>query len=421
MAYETVVGRTKPDFEKYGVKSTGYIGKHIVGEGEEAHLTTKVFFDLLKPHVVLVTGKRGSGKSYSAAVILEEFSMLPDEYRNKTAFVVFDPVGIYWSMKFPNDEQIKLLNSWELEPREFNNVKVYVPEKQMEDYEKAEIPVDGTISIALSDLTAEDLIHAFNLERTSELAVSLEKNFNNLLETQKIFGVDDLRDEIESDGRTNKETKDALTNLLDLLAQWNVIKKEGMKISELVKPGQITVFDFSRLRSQEIRTLVAGLMSREILQQRIISRKEEEIAKLSSETPKMKFPLTWLVFEEAHNFVPSDHDVSSSNDIKRIAKEGREPGVGLIVITQMPNKVHQDVISQTDSVISFRLTSRDDLNALHSVMQTYIEEDLYKFINRLPRGLVGSAVILDDNLEKVFTVNIRPRVSHHSGGTAVIG
>ena len=417
MAYETIVGRTKEELEKLGNKATGYIGKHIVGTGEDAHLTTKVFLDLMKPHVILVAGKRGSGKSYSASVILEEFLSLPDQFRQNMAVIVFDPVGIYWSMKFPNETQVQLLNNWQLEPKGFDKIKVYVPEKQREEYEKAEIPVDGTISISLGDLTAEDLILAFNLGRTSEFAVTLEKNFNYLLESQKPFGLDDLIDSIASDAKAKKETKDALTSLLDVLVQWGVIKREGTKISELVKPGEVMVFDFSRLKSQEIRTLVAGLITREVLHQRILSRKEEEVAKITGETLKVKFPVTWLVVEEAHNFIPSDRDVSSSADIKRVAKEGREPGIGLILITQQPNKVHQDVLSQTDVVISFRLTSRDDLQALHSVMQTYIQEELEKYINRLPRN-PGAAVILDDNLEKIFTVNIRPRISHHAGGTA---
>ncbi|MBI1978746.1 MAG: ATP-binding protein [Candidatus Aenigmarchaeota archaeon] len=417
---ETIVGRTKEDYEKFGNKATGYIGKHIVGTGEDAHLTTKVYIDLLKPHVILVAGKRGSGKSYSASVILEEFLSLPEGFRQKMAFVVFDPVGIYWSMKFPNETQIQLLNNWELEPKGFDKIKIYVPEKQLEEYEKAEIPVDGTISISLSDLTAEDLILAFNLERTSEFAVTLEKNFNSLLEADKTFGLDDLIDSITSDAKAKKETKDALTSLLDVLSQWGIIKREGTRVSELIKPGEVIVFDFSRLKSQEVRTLVAGLITREILHQRILSRKEEEVAKITGERQNIKFPMTWLVFEESHNFIPNDKDVSSSADIKRIAKEGREPGVGLICITQMPAKVHQDVISQTDTVISFRLTSRDDLESLHAVMQTYVQEELEKYLNRLPRT-PGSAVILDDNLEKIFTVNIRPRVSHHAGGTAVVG
>ncbi len=419
MPYETVVGRVKEDLEKFGINASGYIGKHIVGTGEDAHLTTKVFVDLLKPHVILVAGKRGSGKSYSAAVILEEFCLLPDEFKQKMAFVVFDPVGIYWSMKFPNEQQIKLLTGWQMEPKGFTNIKVYVPEKQAEEYKKAEIPIDGTISVALNELTAEDLILAFNLERTSELAVTLEKNFNSLLESIKIFSLEDLMDSIASDMKSKKETKDALVSLLSVLSQWEVIKKEGTKVNDLVRPGEIVVLDFSRLKSQEVRTLIGGLMTREILHQRILARKEEELEKITGEEVETKFPLTWLIFEEAHNFVPAEKDVSSSADIKRIAKEGREPGVGLIVITQMPNHVNQDVLSQTDIVISFRLTSRDDLQALHAVYQTYMAEELEKLINKLPRQ-AGACIVLDDNLEKVFTVNIRPRLSWHAGGTAVI-
>ncbi|MBI2543180.1 MAG: ATP-binding protein [Candidatus Aenigmarchaeota archaeon] len=420
MPYETVVGRTRDDLEKFRTNVAGYLGKHIVGTGEDAHLTTKVLLDLLKPHVMLICGKRGSGKSYSAAVVIEEFLSLPEETRQKMAFVVFDPVGIYWSMKFPNDTQTKLLTEWEMESKGFENVKVYVPEKQLTEYEEAEIPVDGTISIALSELTAEDLILAFGLERTSELAVTLEKNFNSLVESGNKFGVDDLVDSIASDVKARKETKDALTSLLTVLSQWGVIKKEGVKITDLIKPGQVIVFDFSRLKSQEIRTLITGLMTREILYQRILSRKEEELSKITGGNAKTTFPITWLVFEEAHGFVPNDRDVSSSADIKKVAKEGREPGVGLITITQQPNKIHPDVLSQSDIVISFRLTSKDDLEALHRVYQTYMPEELEKLINKLPRHLIGSAIILDDALEKVFSVNIRPRISWHSGGTAQI-
>jgi hypothetical protein len=102
-----------------------------------------------------------------------------------------------------------------------------------------------------------------------------------------------------------------------------------------------------------------------------------------------------------------------------IAKQGREPGVSLVVITQMPNKIHQDVLSQCDLVISHRLTSKADLDALYTVMQVYVREELWKYVNQLPRW-PGSCVILDDNLEKIFTVNIRCRQSWHAGGTAVI-
>jgi len=420
MVYETIVGRTREDREKFGNKCVGYIGKHIVGTGEDAHLTTKVTVDLLRPHVILVSGKRGSGKSYSAAVILEEFCLLPEEYKTNLAFVVVDPMGIYWSMKYPNEAQSDLLRKWSLEPRALREyIKVFVPEKQKEEYLLAEIPIDGTITIALKEFTAEDLILSFGLKRNEEIAVALEKNFNIFLEKAQDFGFEELMDRIKDDRETRKEVKDALTSLLTVANQWGLIAKEGIKIEELVKPGIVTIIDLSRMRSSELRTLLTALVTRKVYFNRVLARKEEERIKIEGGKASLKFPVTWMVLEEAHNFIPSDREVASSDPIKRLAKEGREPGIGLIVITQMPNRVHQEVLSQTDLVISFRLTSRDDLNALHAVYQTYMQEELEKLINKLPRW-PGSCIVLDDNLEKVFTVNIRPRLSHHAGGTAIV-
>lgn len=235
MPYETIVGRMKEDLEKFGNKCVGYIGKHIVGTGEDTHLTTRVLVDLLKPHVILICGKRGSGKSYSAAVILEEFCLLPEEYKKNLAFVVVDPMGIYWSMKYPNDAQSELLRTWGLESNGFKNfVKIFVPEKQKEEYLEAGIPIDGTVTIALKEFTAEDIILSFGLKRTEEMAIALEKNFNSLMESQQNFGFEDLIEVIKDDEDTKKEVKDALISLLTVANQWGLISKEGIRLEDLV-------------------------------------------------------------------------------------------------------------------------------------------------------------------------------------------
>ncbi|MFH8120731.1 MAG: hypothetical protein QXX07_01255, partial [Candidatus Aenigmatarchaeota archaeon] len=88
MVYETIVGRLKEDREKFGNKCSGYLGKHIVGTGEDAHLTTKVFIDLLRCHVILISGKRGTGKSYDAGVIAEEIASLPEEFRKNLSVIM---------------------------------------------------------------------------------------------------------------------------------------------------------------------------------------------------------------------------------------------------------------------------------------------------------------------------------------------
>jgi hypothetical protein len=422
MIYQTIVGRTKDDLKKFGIRAIGYIGKHIVGTGEDTHLTTKVYIDLLRPHIILCSGKRGSGKSYSIGVILEEICKLEKEFLGRIAAIVFDPIGVYWSMKLPNEQQKSLLREWNLEPKGFEErVKVYVPYELKESYEKAGIPIDYLISLSPREFTPENWILTFNLERTSEFAINLERIINWLIERGIDFDLDDIIDAIREDGQMSQHVKNVLLSFFEIAKSWGIFSKEGMKIEDIVKKGQISVIDLSRIKGEEwgVRNLLAAWITCQVYRERIIARKEEEIARIEGREIKNLFPLTWLVFEEAHNFCPSNRKTVSTEPILRVAKQGREPGISLIVITQMPNKVHQDILSQCDLVISHRLTSREDLEALHRVMQTYVREELWKYLNTLPRW-PGSAVILDDNLERIFTVQIRPRVSHHAGGTAAI-
>lgn len=422
MAYETIVGRNKDDFEKYQAQAVGYIGKHIVGTGEDAHLTTKVMFDLIRPHVILITGKRGTGKSYVGGVLVEEACMLPEEFRSNIATVIIDTMGIFWSMKYPNEQQMQMLDEWKLQPKAMENVRVYTPFKQMPDYEASGIPVDFGISIAPYEFTAEDWLLAFNLSRTDAAGISLEKNINQLFERGDKFTIGDMIAKVKDDSETSDDVKNAIENMLTVANQWGVFGEEGVNVDHIIQAGQVSVVDISRLRSSQawsVRNLIVAIIARRIYQIRLVARKEEEIAKITGEPVKNKQPMIWLMIDEAHNFIPSEYDTVSSEPLKIISKQGREPGVSLTVITQMPNKIHQDILSQTDIVLSHRLTSKDDLQALHSVMQTYHSEDLWKYINTLPRW-PGAAIVLDDNLEKVFTVNIRPRQSWHAGGTAVV-
>jgi hypothetical protein len=419
--YETIAGRTRDDLKKFGRKAIGYIGKHIVGRGEDAHLTTKVYLDLLRPHIILICGKRGTGKSYVAGNIAEELLLLPREFRDRLAAVIIDTMGIFWSMKYPNEQQLELLGQWELKPEGFKNVRVFVPFKQVEQFKAANIPIDGGISIAPYEFSADEWRLAFNLSATEPAGIALEKNVNELIEAGAKFTIEDLMTKIRDDRETADEIKDALENMLTVANQWGVFGTEGVDIDQIVKPGIVSVVDVSQLRATEawsVRNFLVAILARKIYQARVISRKEEEIARMSGERVEKVFPMTWLIIDEAHNFVGLEPTVSRG-PLLTIAKQGREPGVSLVVITQMPNKIHPDVLSQCDLVISHRLTSRDDLQALHAVMQTYIPEELWKYIDSLPRW-PGTAIILDDNLEKIFSVNVRPRLSWHAGGTAVI-
>jgi hypothetical protein len=71
-------------------------------------------------------------------------------------------------------------------------------------------------------------------------------------------------------------------------------------------------------------------------------------------------------------------------------------------------------MTQSDLVISHRVTSAPDLEALNRIMQSYLLESIKKYMDDLP-SLKGSAIILDDNSERIYPMRVRPRFTWHGG------
>ncbi|MBD3203733.1 hypothetical protein GF327_05530, partial [Candidatus Woesearchaeota archaeon] len=129
---------------------------------------------------------------------------------------------------------------------------------------------------------------------------------------------------------------------------------------------------------------------------------------------KQEYPLVWLVIDEAHEFLPVSGKTAATDALVTILREGRQPGISLILATQQPGKIHTDVMTQSDTILSHRITAKLDIDALGMLMQSYMRQGLDKFINELPR-VKGAAIILDDNNEKMYPMRIRPRFTWHGG------
>jgi DNA helicase HerA-like ATPase len=104
----------------------------------------------------------------------------------------------------------------------------------------------------------------------------------------------------------------------------------------------------------------------------------------------------------------------ASKALITILREGRQPGISLVLATQQPGKIHTDVITQSDVVIAHRLTANIDVEALGLLMQSFMREGLDKQINILPRES-GAAVVFDDANERIFPIRVRPRYTWHGG------
>ena len=75
-----------------------------------------------------------------------------------------------------------------------------------------------------------------------------------------------------------------------------------------------------------------------------------------------------IVIDEAHNVCPGNPadplTALATEHAVRIAGEGRKFGLILLVSTQRPQKVHENVVSQCDNLVLMRMNSRSDLAAL---------------------------------------------------------
>jgi hypothetical protein len=131
-------------------------------------------------------------------------------------------------------------------------------------------------------------------------------------------------------------------------------------------------------------------------------------------------PVVWVFVDEAHEFLPPLPKKTLATDpLVQILREGRQPGVNLVLATQQPGKIHTDAITQSDIIISHRLTADLDINALNEIMGAYAQESLFKMFNKLPR-LKGSALVMDDLGENVYPMQVRPRITWHGGGAPTV-
>lgn len=422
--YDILIGRSEVDKEKYSTQGSIFLGKHYVRMGQTVSLSNKVYLDVAKSHVVFIVGKRGSGKSYSMGVIAEGIYDLPDEIKKNLAVIMLDTMGIYWTMKYPNNKEKGLLDEWELESKGIN-VQIFTPIGFYDKFKEEGIPTDFPFSIKTSEINAEEWCMIFNVLITDPIGILIERVINNLKEDKIDYDLDDIIKSVESDNRSEQNIKDAVENRFSVAEKWGLFSREGTLIEDLVIPGQITVLDVSAYTTtagaENLRSLVIGLVAQKLFVQRMVARRAEEEATISEEihffeeeTEEKKEPIVWLIVDEAHEFLPNKGKTPATLPLITVLREGRQPGISLVLASQQPGKIHTDVITQADVVIAHRLTANIDVQSLGGLMQSYMREGLDKQLNLLP-GEEGAAIVFDDINEKLYPIRVRPRFSWHGG------
>ncbi len=416
------IGRSEEDIEDFGAEAgTGLIGKHIVGEKKDAHTANPIHMDLARPHVVGVFGKRGSGKSYTLGCIAEELVNLEEEVASNLSTIIVDSMGIYWSMKFPNEDDAVLLDKWDITP-DAVDLELYIPEGQADTFKERGIPYDKTFTIKPGDLSSGDFAMAFDIQLNTKRGILLEQVVRKISEDKgESYSLEEMKEYTQEQKDFDEDTRRGLVNRFEAAQDWGIFSKEGTDLEEFTKRGSLTILDlslFGEIRGTwSVRTLVVGLLANKILRERMASKRLEEMKAMEG-MQTSESPIVWMLIDEAHQFLPNEGETPATDPLLSWVKIGREPGVSLALATQQPYKLDPRALSQCDLILSHRLTAKSDIEALKNIMQTYMRYDLTTYIDNLPRKK-GAAICLDDNSERVYSLRVRPRESWHAGGTPI--
>ncbi|MBI4210989.1 MAG: DUF87 domain-containing protein [Candidatus Diapherotrites archaeon] len=389
--------------------------------------------------------------SYVLGVIAEE---LAQRNRNVGTIVV-DPVGVFWSMKFPNkdEKELEKLKEWGLEANGLKNLKVFIPEGMKKEVPKS--TYDAGFSIPPSLLTGEDWALTFGVDRFSVSGLLLEKaikkvekgyvqtepeegegkqkrrtNQNRVHGKGPGYSLDDLIECLETDAELNSREKGykqdsirAIVSRFEAAKNWGIFHEKGTPLGELSREGQLTVLDTSFL-DDNVTALVIGILARRLLAARKISTRKEAANKFKelnmNELLELEIPPTWLFIDEAHTLIPSGNEVTPATaGLIEYVKQGRRPGLSLVFATQQPSAINTKVLSQLDVIMTHKLIFDDDIKAVFKRTPTIIPRQ-YRALNFIKTLPVGVALTGDrrEETSRAFVMGIRPRKSQHEGRDA---
>lgn len=110
-----------------------------------------------------------------------------------------------------------------------------------------------------------------------------------------------------------------------------------------------------------------------------------------------------LVCEEAHRYVPNTGEAqyeAAQEAVRRLAKEGRKYGIGLMLVSQRPGEIEPTVLSQCNTWIVLRVTNEKDREHVRAILPDSMA-GLTKMLSGLRRReaiFVGQAALLPSRI-----------------------
>lgn len=185
------------------------------------------------------------------------------------------------------------------------------------------------------------------------------------------------------------------TDLGDLLAAW------------LGEERPVTVLDLSGVPSS-IQAEIVGTLLRIVYDALSWARNLPEGGR---ERPLL------IVLEEAHAYLSSNGEGSAAAGVRRIAKEGRKYGIGIMLVSQRPSEIDATVLSQCGTIFAMRLANREDRGKVEGAASDSLEG----LFGVLPVLRTGEALIVGEAVNIPVRANVdRVRRPPDSADPAVV-
>lgn len=318
-------------------------------------------------------GQSGSGKTYSLGVLVEQLLMQTD-----LRVVVLDPNSDYVRLGEPSPQANADSSA------------------RYETVARSVAVRSGTsgasrIGVRLRDLSPSRQAAVLRLDPVADRHEYAE--LLNLVEDENIRSLDDL-------ARSPAEALKLRAHNLGV-DQWDIWPgADGASLTEDIEDAagaRCLVVDLGSLPTREEQTLAAGAVLEQLWSQR--SRRQ---------------PCA-IVIDEAHNICPAEPadqlTALATADAIRIAGEGRKFGLYLIVVTQRPQKVHENVVSQCDNLVLMRMNSLADIGHLARVF-SFVAPGL---IERATAFVQGEALVAGKISSHPALIRFGSRITHEGG------
>ena len=111
-----------------------------------------------------------------------------------------------------------------------------------------------------------------------------------------------------------------------------------------------------------------------------------------------------LVLEEAHAYLGKENSGTAASAVRRIAKEGRKYGVGMMVVSQRPSEIDTTILSQCGTMIAMRLANNSDRGHVSGAAS----DNLKGLFEMLPILRTGEAIIVGEAVSLPIRTIIEP-------------